>query len=252
MKIKVITLPEAIERQAEINKNFGKYNIPFEYADGININDCKFIEENSTHYIVYNDIKLKINEYLFEQNTNRPWMRFGEIAAYIAHYKLWKEFQNSSDEQVIICEDDAFPQSDLSLLKTIDYSGVHFINLQTVTAHYQSKNELYREPFVSFHHPGLVLYEKYLHLLCEGLAAYLLTKDGANILCSYIENNGFVGPNDCLITKLAEAKVLKIHSPIKLEECFSLDPKTYSTSYTHTGNFKEYKKFKSTVLQIRV
>ena len=90
-----------------------------------------------------------------------------------------------------------------------------------------------------------------ISLLCEGLTAYMLTKTGSKILCEYIEKNGFVGPNDCLITKLAEQNILPVYSPVQLEKCFGLDAETNQISYTHSGTFRDYKKFNKTTLQIK-
>lgn len=251
MKIEVITLPNAIERHEKIKKSFGVQNLNFEFKNGVNIKDCDFINKDNNHYVKYNDLLMLINEDKTIQNINRNWIRFGEIAAYIAHYNLWKKFLNSDDDIIIICEDDAFPQSNMAFLNDFDYTGVHFVNLQTVTAHNQEKQFMYREPFVKIVNKDLVLYQTNLPLLCEGLAAYLLTKQGAKILCDYIETNGFVGPNDCLITKLGQSGELLIHSPVELNKCFSLDVDTYEYSYTHSGSFKPYKKFNNLILQIK-
>lgn len=251
MNIQIITLPSAHERHEKIKESFGNQNLTFEFKNGVNINDCEFIKNDNKFYIKYNDVKLLINEDKTIHNINRNWIRFGEIAAYIAHYILWKEFLNSNEDQIIICEDDAFPQSDMCFLNSFDYTGIQFVNLQTVTAHNQDKQLLYKEPFVKQFNKDLVLYQNNLPILCEGLAAYLVTKRGAQTLCDYIEQNGFVGPNDCLITKLGESGHMPIHSPIHLNKCFGLDADTYQYSYTHSGSFKVHKKFNSLVLQIK-
>jgi GR25 family glycosyltransferase involved in LPS biosynthesis len=251
MNVKVITLPEAKERQSRITASFKANSIPFQFRDGIEFKDCQFHEINGKHYVENKRRLFEINEDKFISNTNRTWMRFGEIAAYIAHYNVWKEFNNSDDETILICEDDAYPQSDMKFLNEINFDGVGFVNLQTVTAHNQDKQTLYREPFVSFANNGLVKYENYIKVLCEGLAAYMITKLGAKLLCSYIEENGFVGPNDCLIAQLAEQKLMPVYSPIDLYKCFGLDPETNKISYTHTGTFKNFKQFNKTSLQIK-
>lgn len=250
MNVQVITLPEAIERQSKIKNNFNNHNIKFDFKSGIKLNECVFVEENAKHFVLFGDIKMEINENLLLKNTNRNWIRFGEIAAYIAHYKLWKEFLNSNNETVIICEDDASPQSDLLFLNSFDYSNIDFLNLQNVTAHNQPKISLYREPFVKVSNK-LVEYKTQLPILCEGLAAYLITKSGANKLCSYIESNGYVGPNDCMITKLCQNGILNIHAPLEVEKCFGLDAETYETSYTHSGTFKIFKQFNQMILQVK-
>lgn len=251
MKTKVITLPKAKERQKRIKASFDANSIPFNFVDGIEFKDCQFHKINGKHYIENKKRLFEINEDKFLLNTNRSWMRFGEIAAYIAHYNIWKEFNNSDSEKILICEDDAYPQSDMTFLDKIDLSNVGFINLQTVTAHNQEKQSLYREPFISFENNGLVKYKMYISVLCEGLAAYMLTKTGSKILCEYIEENGFVGPNDCLIAKLAEQNILPVYSPVHLEKCFGLDAETNQVSYTHSGTFRDYKQFNKTTLQIK-
>jgi len=251
MKTKVITLPKAKERQKRIKTSFDANSILFDFVDGVEFKDCQFHEINGKHYVENKKNLFEINEDLFVFNTNRSWMRFGEIGAYIAHYNLWKEFNYSNNETILICEDDAYPQSDMTFLNKIDLSNVGFINLQTVTAHNQDKQPLYKEPFVSFENNGLVKYKMGISLLCEGLTAYMLTKTGSKILCEYIEKNGFVGPNDCLITKLAEQNILPVYSPVQLEKCFGLDAETNQISYTHSGTFRDYKKFNKTTLQIK-
>lgn len=251
MNVKVITLPEAKERQKRITTSFKNNSIPFQFRDGIELKDCQFHEINGKHYVENKRRLFEINEDKFISNTNRTWMRFGEIAAYIAHYNVWKEFNNSNDESILICEDDAWPQSDMTFLNEIDLSEIGFINLQTVTAHNQDKQPLYRNPFVSFENNGLVKYKMYISVLCEGLAAYMLTKSGSKILCEYIEENGFVGPNDCLIAKLAEQNILPVYSPVHLEKCFGLDAETNNVSYTHSGTFKDFKNFNKTTLQMK-
>ena len=252
MKIKIITLPEAKHRQKRILESFTTNNLQFEFVDGILFGDCVFTQMDGNHYVNYKDMSFLINEDQTIKNTNRSWIRFGEIAAYLAHYKIWKDFLNSNDDKIIICEDDAFPQSDMTFLNDINYDGVGFVNLQTVTAHNQNKQIMYIPPFVSHFNKFLVKYEKNINILCEGLAAYLLTKIGAQILCSYIEKNGFVGPNDCMITKLAEQNLMPVYSPIELHKCFGLDPETNNISFTHTGSFVDYKSFNKTTLQKKV
>lgn len=251
MKICVITLPDATERQNRIIDSFSSNNLKFEFKNGIKIEDCKFFKSEKNYYVECKGNQIQINEDKFIENTKRSWMRFGEIAAYVAHYNIWKEFKESGDDKIIICEDDAYPQSDMSFLNEINFDGISFVNLQTVTAHNQEKQPLYREPFISFSNNGLVKYEKYIGILCEGLAAYMLTKTGAKTLCDYIEANGFVGPNDCLIAKLAETDIMDVHSPVDLQKCFGLDPETNQISYTHSGTFKDYKDFNKTKLQIK-
>jgi GR25 family glycosyltransferase involved in LPS biosynthesis len=251
MKIQVITLPNATERHERIKKSFGDQNLIFEFKNGVDINSCTFKEIDGKHHVKYKDYTILINEEKTIQNINRTWIRFGEIAAYIAHYDLWKKFLNSQEDKIIICEDDAFPNSNMKFLNNFNYDEIKFINLQTVTAHNQRKDLLYREPFVKLFNENLVLYKNNIPLLCEGLAAYLLTKDGAKVLCDFIETNGFVGPNDCLIAKLGQLGKLPIHSPVALNKCFSLDLNTYEHSYTHSGAFEVYRKFNKLLLQVR-
>jgi GR25 family glycosyltransferase involved in LPS biosynthesis len=251
MKVQIITLPEAKERQEKITKSFNEYNINFEFKSGVALNECSFIEENGTHYILFENNKIKINEDKLLENTNRNWIRFGEIAAYIAHYKLWKAFLNTNDSSILICEDDAKPNANIEFFESLICNDLYFINLQNVTAHNQSKQFLYRQPFVEQKNDNLIEYKAQLPLLCEGLAAYLLTRAGAQLMCDYIEENGYVGPNDCMITKLCQNKIMPIHAPIKLDRCFGLEEETYFTSYTHSGSFKTFKSFNKMVLQVK-
>jgi len=254
MKIKIITLPHATERQEKTKINFDLFDLKFEFVNGIEFQDCIFYTEmgNSTSYVTCKDETFFINEEKIINYTNRKWIRFGEIGAYLAHYFIWKDFLNSSDDYVVICEDDAEPKSNLSGLKTLfQNSNVDFLNLQAVTAHYQSKKQMFDSNIVEYEEPGVVKYKHHIPLLCEGLAAYAINRKAAKILCEYIEIHGFVGPNDCLTAQLAMQNILSMYSPYDVDNYFMLDKQTYHTSYTHSGEFKPYMKMNSITLNVK-
>jgi len=252
MKIEIITLPSAKNRQERMQKLFNEFNLSFTFKNGISQDECSFENIYGLWYINCKNRKFLINEPKILKYTNRVWMRFGEIAAYLAHYFLWKDFLNTEEPYLIICEDDAKPQSNLLKLEQLFLSNndVCFLNLQAVTAHNQSKLPGYNVPYVNVISPELVEYinTPQLPLLCEGLAAYAINKNGAKILTDYVENNGYVGPNDCMLAHVVKENILKIHSPKNIEEYFLLDEQTYEQSYTHSGEFELLHNFNTTYI----
>jgi len=254
MNIKILTLPHAIERQEKIKVNFEIFNLKFDFIYGIEFNDCVFDKRyDNNFYVICRNQSFLINEEKIISYTNRKWIRFGEIGAYLAHYFIWKDFLKTSDDYIIICEDDAQPKSDLKELNNFfKNSNIDFLNLQAVTAHYQYKKQLFIPPIINHAYEGIVEYKQYIPLLCEGLAAYAITKKAAKILCEYIEANGFVGPNDCLTAQLAIQNILPIYSPYNIDDYFLLDKQTYNVSYTHTGEFKTYMKMNNITLDIKI
>lgn len=254
MNIKIITLPHAKERQEKTKINFNLFDLSFNFVNGIELKDCSFYTDtDSKTYVKCKDQNFYINEAKIINYTNRNWIRFGEIGAYLAHYFVWKDFLNSSDEHIVVCEDDAEPKSNLSKLeKLFQNTNVDFLNLQAVTAHYQAKMQFFVNPIVEYEEPGVVKYKNYIPLLCEGLAAYAMNRKAAKILCNYIEEYGFVGPNDCLTAQIAIQNILPMYSPYDVENYFMLDRQTYQTSYTHTGEFKPYIKMNNITLNVKV
>ena len=251
MKCKVITLPSANERQTRIKENFNKFEVPFSFENGILREDCSFVRENNKDYIICKNFKMFFNEEKHLSTINRKFINFGEIGAYLAHYFIWKDFLNSNDDHIIICEDDAYLNNKI-LVEDLFTDNVHFINLQSVTAHYEDKKKWHRSPFVEIKLP-LVKYSNKIIIptMCEGLAAYAIDKVGAKILCDYIETNGYIGPNDWLISQLALEGILEIYSPFEIDKYFTLDKNTYEYSFTHTGEFKTDIKFKEIELRTK-
>lgn len=254
MNIKVITLPHAKERQEKTKINFNLYDLKFDFINGVELKDCIFYTDyDNKTFVKCKNQNFYINEEKIINYTNRNWIRFGEIGAYLAHYFIWKDFLNCSEEYIIICEDDAEPKSNLSNLKKLfQNTNINFLNLQAVTAHYQKKNKMFIGSIVNYEEPGVVEYKNYIPLLCEGLAAYAMNKKAAKILCDYIEEYGFVGPNDCLTAQMAIQNILSMYSPYDIENYFMLDQQTYQSSYTHTGEFRPYLKMNSITLNIKV
>ena len=108
-----------------------------------------------------------------------------------------------------------------------------FLYLQAVTAHYQNKNQYIETlPTAKWDH-NLKIINTAKNYICEGMAAYCITKTGAKKLCSYIEENGYDGPVDNIITRL---KDFECTCPVNLNDYFYLDD-TSNFSYTHTGDF---------------
>ena len=142
MKTRVITLPEAFDRQKKIDALFNSKNIDFQYKIGVGPKDIKitsnfgFICKNKTY---------SINKDNLIKYTNRVWIRFGEIAALMAHKSIWEELIKDENENVyLICEDDCrFSDSfTMEYLDQFDDTKYDLLYLQAVTAHYQNKNNL--------------------------------------------------------------------------------------------------------------
>jgi GR25 family glycosyltransferase involved in LPS biosynthesis len=204
---------------------------------GVSPNDIVFYQDNIPYYI-FDNLSFFINKTNMIKYTNRTWVRFGEIAALMAHYRLWKEISTESNEIVyLICEDDCLPSDTFKMenLKTFDYTKIDFLYLQAITAHYQSKKDVLNKLDYTEWDQNLKHINKFKNYMCEGLAAYCITKTGAQKLCEYIEKNGYDGPVDNIIVRLENFECV---CPTKLEDYFNLDD-TSKYSYTHTGTFNK-------------
>lgn len=234
MKVKVITLPDAVERQEKIKSNFKLKGINYDIVYGVGPADITFINSINPSYI-FNKKEFKINKSNLLKYTNRLWIRFGEIAALMAHYKLWKNLLESEEDFYLICEDDCLPSDNfiLSTLDSYDYSKIDLLYLQAVTAHYQNKDKILELLPCTEWDKNLKHISQLKNYMCEGLASYCITKSGAKKLCSHIEIYGYDGPVDNIITRLDNFECV---CPINLNNYFYLDD-TSSYSYTHTGNF---------------
>jgi GR25 family glycosyltransferase involved in LPS biosynthesis len=234
MKTLVITLPNAVERQAKIEKNFKSCNINYMTVNGVSELDMVF--NRSFPSYTFEGKKFDINHTNLLKYTNRSWVRFGEIAALMAHYKIWKDLCNDEDDEVyLICEDDCFPSSEhiMTNLNKFDYSKLDFLYLQAVTSHYQNKDQYIKVLPTAKWDQNLKIISTEKNYICEGMAAYCITKTGAQKLCSHIEQNGYDGPVDNIITRL---KDFECTCPVNLNDYFYLDD-TSNFSYTHTGDF---------------
>ena len=235
MITKVISLPEAKQRQEKISKNFTLKGINYDLVLGVMPEDISFKNDSNPSYTFLNTTFL-INKINLLKYTKRTWIRFGEIAALMAHYKLWKELQNDPTEHFyLICEDDCLPSDQFTVDKVnnFDYSKIDFLYLQAVTAHYQDKKQLI-DALPAFQSDNkLKLINIMKSYICEGLAAYCITKRGAKKLCDYIEQNGYDGPVDNIITRLENFECV---CPANLNDYFYLDD-TSEYSYTHSGDF---------------
>ena len=90
MKIIVINLKKSKDRLNLISKNFKKLNIPFERFNAIYGKelDSLTIKENTT----FMGRNLLCNH--------------GIIGCAMSHFEVWKQFKKSSEEFILICEDD--------------------------------------------------------------------------------------------------------------------------------------------------
>lgn len=235
MKTKVISLPAATERQQNILQNFSAKKMEYDLVDGIDVSDIVFSKNTMTNFTFKNK-KFEINlENLFKY-TNRKWFRFGEIANVLAHYQVWDSLKKDSDNDVyLICEDDCIPSKtfDLAKLNQFDYSKIDCLYLQATTAHMQEKKKLINILPETEWDKKLKTINQYVPFICEGTAAYCITKSGATKLCNYVEKIGFDGPIDNLFARLKDFVLV---CPNQIDDYFFLD-ETANYSYTHTGKF---------------
>jgi len=232
MIARIITLPSATERHTDIISVFQNQNIPFKFERGVSENEMQF-HANPPHFVFQNTkIPLRIANIL--ACTNRSWIRFGEMAALMAHYRLWKELVNSQDNCYLICEDDCRPAKNFNpeRLAEFDYNKIDLLYLQAITAHYQPKQRMVDSlPQASFD-STLKEINNTKGLICEGLAAYCISKTGAKKLCDHIETHGYDGPVDNIITRLPN---FQCYCPSDIINYFDL-AKTSNYSYTHTSD----------------
>jgi GR25 family glycosyltransferase involved in LPS biosynthesis len=235
MKTKVITLNDAKDRQENIKKYFKKKEINFDFVSGVIADEIVFYNSKDP-YFVFNKKNIKLNEKNLLKYTSRLWFRFGEVAALMAHYKIWKELlEDNTEFMYLICEDDCMPSKtfNISSLDTFNYDEIDLLYLQAITAHHEDKKMLVDELPYFNNNFNLKLINNYKNYICEGMVAYCITKKGAKKLCDYIETNGYDGPVDNLIVRLEGFECV---CPANLSDYFYLD-NTSTYSYTHDGNF---------------
>jgi len=232
MIARIITLPSATERHKDIRAVFENQQIPFQFEKGVLEKEIVFYS-NPPHFI-FNDTKIPLRISNILSCTNRTWVRFGEIAALMAHYRLWKRLIHSDDKFYLICEDDCLPAKSFNIetLADFEYDKIDLLYLQAITAHYQPKQRMIDAlPSASFD-PRLKVINNQKGLICEGLAAYCISKMGAKKLCDHIETHGYDGPVDNIITRLLH---FQCYCPFDIINYFDL-AKTSNYSYTHTSD----------------
>ena len=233
MKTFVISLPDAAVRREKIKNNFFEKNINYELVNGVDKKDLIFLKDLSGFYFQNN--LFKINSTNHKLYTNRSWFRYGEIANVFAHYQIWKKVSNDSEPNCLICEDDCYPSKNftLDLLNQFDLNVNEFIYLQATTAHYQNKNMLISDLPNDERNSKLKKITKNKNIICEGTAAYCISKGACKKLCDYLEVTGFDGPIDNLISRLSD---FNLFCPSDIDNYFYLDD-TSKFSYTHHGQF---------------
>jgi len=233
MKTRVITLPTAFDRQKKIDEIFKLKNIDFQYRLGVDIKDLKFTKHPG---FIFKDKSYLINKTNLLKYTNRLWIRFGEIAALMAHKNIWEELVNDENESVyLICEDDCrFSDAfTFECLKSFDSSKYDLLYLQSETAHYQNKNNFVKTYATAEWDDRLKIIENNKLIMFEGFAGYCLSKQGAKKLISYVETNGYDGPIDNLVCHI-EDFLSVCPSNINDYVCLDSDSKY---SFTHSGDF---------------
>jgi|688.fasta_scaffold28846_5 GR25 family glycosyltransferase involved in LPS biosynthesis len=244
MRIEIITLPQATERHKKLTESFSKYDLKYDLVSGITPSDCNFYYEKGVLFCDVQNTKIQINEEKIKHIFNRSSIAFGEFGAFSAHYLRWKEFLNSTDEYLIICEDDAVPMSDLSFVKDLftNNPAVNFLNLQSVTAHVQEKKPLFKTPWVSFIGNDIVVYREQFEFFCEGMCGYAINKKMATYLCAEVDLNGFYATIDGLFMHLGRHGIIEITCPFNVDQCFNLNELCHQ-SFTYRDGKKSHRQF---------
>lgn len=247
MKTRVITLPDAFNRQKRIDEVFKSKGVEFQYRIGV---EPKDLEISDTPGFVFKNKRYTINKKNLMKYTNRTWIRFGEIAALMAHKKIWEELINDSEENVyLICEDDCrFADSfKFESLNQFDSNKYDLLYLQAVTAHYQNKDNLLQLYKTAPWDNNLKVIDKHKEIMFEGFAGYCISKQGAKKLIDYVDTNGYDGPIDNLVCHVDNFVCV---CPINIHDYVCLDEDS-KYSFTHSGEFKHNYNLNGIQLQSR-
>ena len=115
-KINVISLPDAVDRRARIQKSLSDAGLEFEFRMGV---DGRTLEDREIA-LVYDATR---NAKLFKRHLSLP-----EIGCYLSHYREWRRLAESDDEGCFILEDDAEFDGDLA-------DVLNFISNQNLGGH---------------------------------------------------------------------------------------------------------------------
>jgi GR25 family glycosyltransferase involved in LPS biosynthesis len=233
MKTRVITLTEAFDRQKKIDELFKSKNIEFQYRLGVDNKNLKFTKQPG---FIFKDKNYLINTQNLLKYTNRLWIRFGEVAALMAHKSIWEELLNDeSDSAYLICEDDCRFSDKFTFdsLKSFDPNHYDLLYLQAETAHYQNKNHIVETYPTAIWDNRLKVINKQKGLMFEGFAGYCLSKQGAKKLIDYVEANGYDGPIDNLVCHIDDLLAV---CPANINDYVCLDSDS-KYSFTHSGDF---------------
>lgn len=231
MITKVITLPQAKDRQNQIDLSFGLKNIPFQYFFGVESNDFLFTKDETFYF---KNKPFKIHSAKLYDYTLRFYILIGEIANVFAHYCLWNELKKDSNNDVyLICEDDCTPSDNFNInnLMDVDYSDIDCLYLQAPpTKESEKRIQSIVEGLENFKltselkivPPDLIFkdHKTFYNFICVGTGAYCITKRGAQKLCDYIENIGYDGPMDNFISRMQNFNLIY---PTKIKNFFCLN-----------------------------
>lgn len=236
MKTFVITLPDAIERQKQIDINFKKHNIVYEFISGVEIKDVFFEKDLSGFYFEDEFFKFDLNR--LYKYIGRAKIKFGEIAALLAHYRVWKKIKNCDDKKFLICEDDCLPANTFlkSKLDSINIEKYGFCHLQAMIPNFDIKKPFVDELPSIEDDKNIKVISKNKDPICMGAAAYMISKDYALNLLQYVKNAGYDGPIDNLFLREED---FKVHCPSDIDNYFILD-ETAKHSYAQSGNYDHY------------
>lgn len=210
IKIIVMSLPNS-RRKPKIKKQLEDGGFSFEFSDGISKNDLtidfkQLLVKDPKYTISFidNPAPLHPDYRFFESFGNRGWVKIGEIGTFFAHFNVWKKLlEDDSADAYMILEDDAlflFNLDDFNRFKsTHDLSGIDMVHCQKVSPNFQNGK-------IGFEnlpdHLTPVKIDQHVWQNTEGLATYIVTKEGARKIIEFWERFGFFTPVDNEVTRI--------------------------------------------------
>lgn len=209
VKIVVMSLPNS-RRKPKIKKQLEDANFQFEFSDGISKDDLKIDFENLTVTDPKYTIRFNMKPdpifpgFVFAESFgNRKWIKIGEIGTFFAHFNVWKKLIDDPDaDAYMILEDDAsfmFSRSDFDrFCSEVDLTDIDMVHCQKISPNFQ-KGKVGFENLPDHITPVAVDYNIWQNT--EGLATYIMTKQGAERITKFWEQVGFFTPVDNEVTR---------------------------------------------------
>jgi GR25 family glycosyltransferase involved in LPS biosynthesis len=208
IEIKIINLKRRTDRKEKTIKLLNENKL----------SNCKFIEavDGSTLEFTHDIYKLfKGNDFGY---------RKGVIGCALTHYNLWRDLTNSSDDYYIIFEDDITSFSDnIDIkIKEIVKSTYENKDIEIIFMGYSVFPQYENETTQKIDNNEMCMISLDKDKYMGGFFGYIITKNGAKKMLSYIEKNNIKHGIDYLI---------KINPEIN---CFNIQPHIMFSKYVHS------------------